>query len=91
MKRWLISTNDNAGRPAEESGEAPPSERPSTSGTERDWLVHKEDIHKQSDQPYSNVENIERNLSSMDSHASSSTKYNIPNVLCALRCLHMKA
>ncbi len=53
MKRWLISTNDKAGRPAEESGEAPPSERPSMSGTERNRRVHKEDIHKQSDQPYS--------------------------------------
>ncbi len=56
MKRWLISTNDKAGRPAErpaeESGEAPPSERPSMSGTERYRRVHK-DIHKQSDQPYS--------------------------------------
>ncbi len=53
----LISTKDNAGRPAEgpaeESGEAPPSERPLTSGTERDRRVHKEDIHKQSDHPYS--------------------------------------
>lgn len=53
MKRWSISTKDNAGRPAEkpveESGEAPPLEKPSTSGMERAWHVLKKDIH----QPFS--------------------------------------
>ncbi|XP_058246914.1 uncharacterized protein LOC131353857 [Hemibagrus wyckioides] len=57
MKRWIISTKGNTGtpaeRPVEESGKAPPSERPSTSGTDRDRWVHEEDIHKQSGQPYS--------------------------------------
>lgn len=81
MKRWSISTKDNAGRPAEkpveESGEAPPLEKPSTSGMERAWHVLKKDIH----QPFSKCRKYRDDESeSMDSHASSSTKYNIPNV-----------